>query len=249
MIVNVHRLDKDNLGDQVCSPCSYFEELKTVGQIDMDSEWPKGDTLLVGGGGMLHGSWTEKLSQYALTNSMIAWGIGLNNHGTSSFVWPKFLDYFKAVGLRDFGNPWDYVPCVSCMHEAFDECRQMSPRFPVVIYEHLHNPIEVGSGMPRMSNRQPRHFFREAVRFLSFGETVLTNSFHGAYWAMLLGRRVVIYKPFSNRFHSFEGGYICADENDWMGAIESAKPPVDGYLAKCRDLNIQFFNGKVKPLI
>jgi hypothetical protein len=39
-------------------------------------------------------------------------------------------------------------------------------------------------------------FFKRIEKF----EVVITNSFHGALWAGLSGRRVILWKPFADRF-------------------------------------------------
>ena len=39
--------------------------------------------------------------------------------------------------------------------------------------------------------------------FLGSGETILTSSFHGAYWGTLLGRKVLAF-PFSSKFFTLK---------------------------------------------
>lgn len=249
MTINLHRLDWNNLGDQACSPCHYFKELRNVRHVDMDVEWPEADTYILGGGGVLHGKWPEKIKRLVDGGKrVIAWGIGLNNHDAAEFIYPQFIDRFLAIGIRDYGNPWHYVPCPSCLHPAFDRMANTKPRRPYAIYEHRLFPIPIYDKIPRLQNRQPFEFFEEAIRFLAHAETIVTNTFHGAYWAMLLGRKVVIFRPYSTRFHGFKVNPPCADLDDWDMQAELAPLPPAGYLEECRRLNMEFF-GAVKHLL
>ena len=43
----------------------------------------------------------------------------------------------------------------------------------------------------------------KVLDFLGSGETVLTSSYHGVYWATLLGRKVLAF-PFSSKFYTLK---------------------------------------------
>ena len=248
MTVNIHRIDPDNIGDQACSPLRYFRDLRfKIRPVDIQLGIPNADAYLVGGGGLMHGKWMDTLSQVAARGKpCVAWGIGMNTHDTEHFIWPKFLDSFAAVGLRDYGNPWDYVPCPSCLHPAFNVPH--ASRHPFVIYEHHAAPIPLSVPAPRLQNRQPFSYFDNVIRFLSSGRVVVTNTFHGAYWSMLLGRPTVIFRPYSNRFRCFKEVPAFADTDTWSQAIVDATPPSRGYLLECRDLN-HIFKDLITPIL
>jgi hypothetical protein len=91
-----------------------------------------------------------------------------------------------------------------------------------------------------MTNRQRADFLTKVLMFLSSGKTVLTNSYHGAYWALLMHRPVVIFHPFSNRFYGFKPKVSFADESNWQRQLAHAETPPKDYLDECRYLNVQF---------
>lgn len=250
MIFNVHRWDIDNLGDMACAAMSYVGfEGKRIERIDIgDSRlldphsdvYRNADAFIVGGGGLIHGPWIETLCTLPQSGKpCVAWGIGSNFHGAKVPIHPKQLDSYALVGCRDIGNPWNYVPCPSCLHPAFN-VDYGSPRFSFVIYEHFRHSIELSvDGVPRMANRQPYLYFMDVLRFLASGAVVLTNSLHGCYWAMLLGRKPVIWKPQGNRFMGFKEQPPICDETNWEKALD-ASFRVEGFLDECRKLNREF---------
>src|SRR5689334_20586877 len=52
--VSIH--DENNLGDRVCNPCDYFDELKDVRRWNAwDTDWMYSPSnIIVGGGGLVH---------------------------------------------------------------------------------------------------------------------------------------------------------------------------------------------------
>lgn len=44
------------------------------------------------------------------------------------------------------------------------------------------------------------NLLRKLFLFLASAKVVITNTYHGVYWATLLGKKVLCYKPFSSRF-------------------------------------------------
>jgi len=74
---------------------------------------------------------------------------------------------------------------------------------------------------------------------LGSGETIITNSFHGAYWALLMGRKVLIYVPWCSKFVTFPVWLASCGEDDWEVKLSEAIS-VDGYLEECRAINYEF---------
>lgn len=249
-ILNIHRIDPENIGDLACSPIHYFPSLRGCKTADIGGEWDATHAYIVGGGGLLNGLWQDRLVNLADGGTpAIAWGIGCNVHGSAAFVWPKFLDTYALVGLRDWGNPWKCVPCPSCLHPSFDEVRETEPRYPCVIYEHHLMPLPIScQAGPRLSNRQPLTAFVDVLRFLAQGRVVISNSFHGLYWAMLLNRPTLCFQPFSNRFYCFQNRPVYCDENDWQKKLETAGESRPEYLSDCRERNTDFYHEVAKLL-
>lgn len=249
--VSIH--DENNLGDRVCNPCDYFDELKDVRRWNAwDTDWMYSPTnIIVGGGGLVH----EMLERYlrAITRrpdrKLIAWGLGHNRHDPPTIDYRDTLDGFDLVGVRDYKaaqeRGWDYVPCASCMSVGFDEFD--APRFDCAMFSHHERPFHIKGRMfstPWLSN--DCHNMMQVLRHIASAETVITNTYHGAYWALLLGRKVLLYKPFSSRFTDFKYPLPVCDENNWQ-EVEPFGAPA-GYLEECRELNRKFYE-KVKATL
>jgi hypothetical protein len=55
-------------------------------------------------------------------------------------------------------------------------------------------------------------------------DVVVANTYHGAYWATLLGRRVIVAAPFSNKFFGFRHEPVIVRDMEEVGpAIKSAR--------------------------
>ena len=173
---------------------------------------------------------------------MFLWGVGANEHNQPLVRWPEWAEKFDLIGLRDYGNPWDYVPCPSCMSPFFDEARATMPKHDVVVYEHPLGPIGAVKGWPRKSNIHKAEKFREILMFLASGKTIVTSSYHGVYWGMLLARKVLCWKPWSSKFYGLEPFYYRVNYQNWEKVHKTMKAPEEvlDYLETCRQENIIF---------
>ena len=137
----------------------------------------------------------------------VAWGVG----GPTDH-----LKDFSLIGSREKDSPL-WVPCASCMSPLFD--REYPITRESVTYLNTRKGPEGA-----FTNRLP---FDEALAALGSAETVYTNSYHGLYWATLLGKEVIIDpkigKPKFAKFHHKT-------------------------LEECREANIKF-DAKVRTLI
>lgn len=231
-----------NLAEQVCRPTDYFDLCVEVEVVPQESrEMPEDSPIVFGGSGLLYPEISPVLETSALHNKfpLVAWGIGHNTHGGDRIDYPDWLKKFALVGLRDWGAPFDWVPCPSCMHPAFSQSYP-APSHPVVVYDQIDYPVAMDVDAPRQNNCQPREKMNEIVEFLASGETILTSSYHGAYWGMLLNRRVLVWKPWSTKFRTLPPTVEFVDESDWRAKSTLTQVHL-GFLAECRRANVKFF--------
>jgi hypothetical protein len=282
-IINLHVIDPQNIGDLLSAPIHYFPfpgydtssaDLRNVTGESLPSH------LIVGGGGLLFPRFSEPIQQVANSTSrgkLVAWGIGQQTYGHSdsetiqSFKYSEYLDRFDLVGIRDIDMGYNWVPCASCMHSSFDKPREIKHEF--VVFSHKKFQIHIDS-FPRMTHANDS--LDEVLDFLGSGETILTSSYHGAYWGTLLGRKVLAF-PFSSKFATFKhqpGLYpvqkwsnsgrrielfgkvlyeswdknklLCATEG-WQAAAKNS-PTYPESLAECRSRN-QWFYEQVLTLL
>lgn len=250
--ISIH--DDNNLGDRVCNPCDYFDELKDVKRWNAwDSDWRYSPAnLIFGGGGLVHGELEHHIRMVTRRpdRKLIAWGLGHNRDGSATIDYKDTLDGFDLLGVRDYKTAqqrgWDYVPCASCMSNGFDH-GPIEKEHKYFVFQHWQCPITLrGARFPVPFMLNDSVSFGDAVKHLWMADVVITNTYHGAYWALLLGRKVLIYKPFSSRFYDFKHQPPFCDETNWKDVEPLAAP--SGYLEECRELNRKFYE-KVKATL
>ena len=211
MITNLHVIDPKNVGDLYSSPLKYFDfpeySCKATDIRHFEEEELKDSHIIVGGGGLIFNRFLSEFQTIAAAptkGKRILWGAGYQIYGCNPSRWSKDFDFspylssFDLVGLRDKGAIYDWVPCPSCMHPAFDKAR--TPKHDFVVFSHKKYQIHIPS-VPTLSNEE--NDFEKVLDFLGSGEIILTSSFHGAYWGTLLGRRVLAF-PFSSKFFNLK---------------------------------------------
>ena len=169
---------------------------------------------------------------------MVTWGMGHNVHGTDKLEYPKyFLDDFMSHGVRDYKQsvlPW--TPCVSCMHQVFDRRYEVHREFSVT----GHDLDNYGSlhGLPKLEHRGAD--LEACIEFLGAGEYVLTNSYHGAYWGALLGKKVIVIDPISSKFFHMFDNIVISNPSTWRDDVPVAESD-DSLLELCRIRSRQYF--------
>lgn len=226
-----------------------------------------GRTVILGGGGLLsfdgHNKYSvalDLLRKYAeLGNRVILWGVGHNRYHNFEEWHSKMapnskypnLDAFH-VGVRDDVPGFRWVPCASALSGAFDRSYRIAQ--PVVVYLHglRVGDIKEVNGLPTRLNtsadykgRRTRKEFHKIVEFLASGETIVTNSYHGAFWGQLLGRRVIAV-PNSSKFLDFKHPLLLAAGGGWRGRFLEEAQLARGVqslpcaLEDARDANLGF---------
>jgi hypothetical protein len=239
VIAFVHRRDPRNVGDRSCCPADYFA-LGPGPRVDVIDVRRAPDLLtgatavVIGGGGLFY--FRDDLDHLLGRPGCVkvGWGIGTNTHGATAADYRGLdLGRFDLLGLRDAGPDW--VPCVSCMSPLLDA--PAPPTRRRVTYRHHQHPCHLYD-IPCLTNAVGS--MAEAVAFLAGAEFVVTNTYHGYYWATLLGRRVVLYRPFSSRFHRLPWPCPVAHQpEDIPAAMEQAAPYPDA-LAQAREATARF---------
>lgn len=245
-VINIYRKNTSNIGDHFTTPTKYFDYLKNIQTLDIDelplTEFSKrieGKTIILGGGGFVSQDYFKDYIGTLLgakTRSLIGWSIGHNNHGGCDIFYDKkFIERFDLLGVRDSENDLEWVPCPSCMNNAFD--KKFEIKNEIIIYEHKNFPMKgVSDSFPRMKNNDS---FEDVINFLGSAELVVTNSYHGAYWATLLNKKVVVLQPFSSKFFGFRYPLIVANNFNDIKGIKNV-PTYPQALIESREANKKF---------
>lgn len=229
----------ENLGDRQSAPCLYFP---LGANVDRDiRELPRsGSVLVFGGGGLFYPAFYEAMQLAVETKpaKIVVWGAGANQHGKTRSEYPAWLERCDLMGVRDYGTAHRWVPCESCMHPELS--RPIAPSHRIVIYCHATVPSNITplNGAPLLTNHAST--MAEAIRFLGSGEFVQTNTYHGMYWATLLGRKVIVY-PFSARHLFAKPRPTIATPDDKLEDLLSQPVSYPDALAECRDVNEKFY--------
>jgi hypothetical protein len=149
------------------------------------------------------------------------------------------------IGVRDYGTGFDWVPCASCMDARLDYYRNMAPKHPLVAIDHPDFCRIELSHVPHFSNVE--NDFDSILSFIASGETVLSASYHAAYWALLMGRKVVVV-PWSEKFSRLKYDVpACLNRGELPNCVARARPYPEA-LKECRDRNIDFVSEVSKLL-
>lgn len=243
-ILGLHFRNTNNLGDRACHPLDYFDftngGLNQITCSDIRAFPPieKLDAVVFGGGAL--GTLSQHVREIYPNAAFIGWGVGCTSRNLApvdSNAHNKASKGFNLWGARDWGASPNYVPCVSCMSSIFNE--KFTIRNEAVVYGHSGvRPLKAEAeklGLPYLDNTTPVNL-REALEFLASGDTVITSSYHGAYWATLLGRKVAML-PFGAKFFSLKHRPPTAE--DIVSGLKVAAASV-GVLEECRGLNLAF---------
>lgn len=150
------------------------------------------------------------------------WGAGQNS-SAEGFEYPEAMKQFDRVGIRDFGQYYEWAPCASCMHPAFKKTHRI--RNPVIWFEHkkqlIKDKVFGNESIPRFVNSGAN--LEQTIELLGSAEVVLTNSYHGAYWATLLKRKVIVVGAWSSKFKYLKHQPAFVDTvQDWKDAMDNA---------------------------
>ncbi len=192
-----------NLGDFLCTPMHYFDFGMREHQTRFLLRGRSFKTIL--GGGAFNDLGVGHDLDFSRT---VAWGVGSSHHGGDAN--PTNADNlpYLLYGVRDRDAVSDdekFVPCVSCLHPyaSLEPGRSVSVflnyyRGITDLSEVAKSPVFLRENVSLHTNNEPEMKFMKA--FAEAG-SVITNSFHVAYWSLLSGRRVSII-GYSSKFRS-----------------------------------------------
>lgn len=217
-----HLRRTENIGDLSCSPYDYFDwNDATVSDI-REANTPDYDVGIYGGGKIFGGLSSYKGVTRRKGAINIAWGVGTVQSFPISWRYWQARRRMDLVGSRDYGDKrYDYAPCPSCMSEHFDAPPE--PVHEAVFYAHAGKThgmkIDIPSHIPVLTNHCDS--LSDALQFIASGQTVISNSYHGVYWSLLMGRKTICV-PFSNKFNSYRLPPTLSTPDTWQQDIPKA---------------------------
>lgn len=231
MLLNAHLMNSGNVGDEYCSPSHYFDGIERIHVTD-----PKlaGETIIYGGGAIAAGAATHSQKD----TQAVLWGVGATQRHKKSYpLHPMYPESVKLFGIRDYqlnNKPkgYEWVPCVSCMHPAFDKEYEIEREFGY--YGHAKMS-------PLYDLNNDEMDFEKVIQFLGSSEVVITSSYHGVYWATLLKKKVLCL-PFGTKFMGFKHKPILINHiNELSPSLVKQAVIYEEALQECRTVNEQFY--------
>lgn len=240
-----------NIGDLMSSPLHYFKfpghhvDQVTIHKLGADHARRAG-AIIIGGGAAT--SAVRRIPNVRPELPLIGWGVGQTHHGGHKRYVSAHAHRYRLLGTRELplaGDNEVWVPCASAMHEAFDKLKDQTPERKAGVYLNSDPRITGRYVLPpskslgRLKKQTNRTSMEEALEFLASCETIVTNSYHGAYWGQLLGRKVVVAAPYSAKFYGFRHMPVIWNDGSWESASEQAVV-VPGLLETARHANKRF---------
>lgn len=195
-----------NCGDYWSSPKYYFQDFLNLPQNNLSDLRKLNDIKIIIINGEINKKNLDeiKLFKKKTGTKVIGWALGLNhfdytndnmlisNIAKSRILNRNYFSDFDLVGHRDFGLEFDFdwVSCPSCLHPLFQKYKLIPPNKKIGVFYNL-NMFKI-KGIEEEDYMADDNFDLESkIKFLSNYEFVVTNSYHGVYWAQLLKRKVI----------------------------------------------------------
>lgn len=240
MLQSVHYINEKNTGDMQSCPFEHFSvnvEVKKFHIMDIDDVDPQ-FPIIIGGGGLLqHGPSINNIEKIMKRHRspVVIWGAGVNTNGKGAHDHiPGFIKEASLVGIRDYGfDGLGYVPCVSCLHPGFN--KKYEVKNDIVCFEgnKLNLPY------PTMGCQEGATL-EKILEFMGSANTIVTSSYHGMYWGVLLEKEVVVIpNAESSKFYNFPFDVARTDKNNFKSFI-GHKKTIDDALSNCREINILY---------
>jgi exopolysaccharide biosynthesis predicted pyruvyltransferase EpsI len=251
----LHHHDRPNIGDILSGPYRYFD-FGNYHKLSWDSDMlsytnsmEKNSTLVMGGG--IYFTKNKKIFRKVVEHSknFIGWGLGLDPRDNL-----QYIDKFDLLGTRERqisiinNKNIFYVPCASCMKKEFSI--NNNPNETREFHMHINGGFNTKSILSaikqlglEVSQTSTLDNFQTIFSSLSSANIIITNSYHGAYWASLLRKKVIVIKTVVPKFDGLDSSITYSDltENSLTQAIRKAKKVPSYYLLECQSINKDFF--------
>jgi polysaccharide pyruvyl transferase WcaK-like protein len=187
-VIFLHETKTVNTGDLKCQPKLYYDVPNSdVGDIRLFKNFDDYDVVVVGGGGLIDLDYFDDSLEYISRledKKKIIWGAGQNSY---RYTYPEYVADYDLIGLRDSVfknlkmNRFLYVPCVSCKSDLFDD---------VTITNLMNKLVEKNTHIINFETAKNSDPMDEVIEKIARAKVIVTNTYHGTYWASLLGKTV-----------------------------------------------------------
>ncbi len=236
--------------------------------ISIKKSFQSENLVIVGGGGLGRTAFRPHLDNLRHSDKsyrLVAWGVGTDldcspeesksMQGKISLL-GNFFEGFDLVGTRVYDplHPELWTPCASCMHPEIEYWRSKKASHDILIYSHKRHPItlkntisfwkknrniiQLPKGLSYSYADNSGNNITEKLRSMADARIIITNSYHGVYWATLLERQVICI-PFKSGLYSFKHSPKYIENEVTLDDLHTA-PKYASALEECKNANTSF---------
>ena len=199
-----HNPERGNIGDQLCSPRHYFAFYDPIPSL-----------TVIGGGVFVEYGYRFLRKTDHKPEHCVLWGTGLSTPPEQPVTVVSELAYLDW-GLRDIDRTPEesrFLPCVSCLHPMLENATKQTGT-DTLLFLNADHRVTPQSEMNKIRQLAAENHWQlllnnctesEMSRALASCNAVITNSFHGAYWGFLSGKKVTSL-GYSSKFLSLMKG-------------------------------------------
>lgn len=189
----VYRHDCSNPGDLYSTPMHYLGDDYQGIIVDVfTNNIPEiyVDVVIIGGGALMTNNKFVKKLEICLSKihakKKIVWSVGFDPNNVNFNIKNNF-DLF-STRENNLSDEIEWVPCVSCLHKAFDDVDSIKPTKDFLIVDHFKRSIEFKRPHTRIINKP--NSINNILEAISDHRVVVTSSYHVAYWATLMKKKI-----------------------------------------------------------
>lgn len=222
MNVYISRFDYGNSGDLWSSPVHYVSKPARGLMVDCmnlgENAMPTQDVncVVVGGGALLcSNKFIGRIRSYISNlryRHLVVWGVGSDFELDTGF----FHDSAMFSTREETQDRHRWIPCASVMHPAMAWTREhSSPTKDFLVIDHWkRHPILLECHHTRIVNNPVT--IEEMLKLIGDHRWVITSSYHAAYWATLLDKKVIVCSdPWQPKFDNFRHPPVLATRFKW----------------------------------
>lgn len=242
----INRTDYGNPGDLWSSPIHYlpkrfrgfFLDCFQLNDMPVISDV---DDVVIGGGALLCSnkfiSQIKNYTEKTQPKRIVLWGVGIDTNLDISY-----FEQAALYGVREWlpGTVWEqrWLPCVSVMHPAITAAQSVEATQDFLVADHWKRaPIAFPAKHTRVSNNPIN--IESIVSAIAQHRWIITSSYHVAYWATLLKKKVIVCsRPWQPKFDHFRHPPVLAEQFSWA-LLDQARTYPDAY-NECRSANERF---------
>ncbi len=135
------------------------------------------------------------------SKNVIFWALGHNKHYNQNINIKIDFDKVNMLSIRDYKHEsgFRHVPCASCMIPYLNMKEYIKREIGIISHKDYiieNNEYDI------ITNSQNIY---EIIDFIRTSKIIITNSYHGIYWATLMKRKVItMVILYSNKFNYFK---------------------------------------------